>query len=289
MTSAASTKTKTKTILIDPERQANTVASDLACFVIKVKFKDLANKHENSFLLVPIETFAKHAPKILTSYSMLRVIFVLDKRHDGLQKIDALLDKIVQAHAQKVLPKLFVTGKFEDVNRILYAWRDGVQNDTIAEAWIDGDSLVLKTCALERLTIAFDQLPWLAQIPIEERSEFSIERFGNHVHWTKSDVHLNVDAIRCAVDGNFRRRRDIEALTKNELYGKAVAYLRKQRGISQQEIMRMTGVTDRQLRRVERQGHSLTTQMVEHLAKAHGMSQNEYLSAVAHVLQGFKK
>jgi DNA-binding transcriptional regulator YiaG len=282
------TSIKTKPVVIDPEKQAHIGVSNLARFIIKVDFRDLADKNRNSFLLVPVETFTKYAPKILASYNMLRIIFVLDKRQNGLQEVDALLDKIVQANAQRILPKLFVTGKFDDMNRILHAWRDGVQSDIIAEAWIDGDNLVIKTCALERLTIVFEQLPWLAKIPVEERADFSIEPFGNYIHWTKSDVHLNVDAVRCAVDGDFRRRRDIEMLTKNELYGKAVAKLRKERGLSQQEIMRKTGVTDRQLRRVERQGHTLTTQMVEHLARAHEMSHNDYLNAVADVLQGLK-
>jgi len=103
------------------------------------------------------------------------------------------------------LPKLFVTEKFEDINRILHAWCDGVEKSTVAEAWVDGDILIVKTCSLERLTISFDQLPWLAKIPAEDRDSFEIDSFGNHLHWPKQDVHLNVNAIRCAVDANFRK------------------------------------------------------------------------------------
>lgn len=277
------TSIKTKPIIIDPERQARDMVSKPAHFVMKVDFKEIGGKDRNSFLIVPVETFTKHVPKILSAFQMLRVVFVLDKRKQNFQKVDALLDKILQSRAEKLLPKLFVTDKFEDINRILHAWCDGAQSNSVAEAWIDGDNLIIRTCALERLSIAFNQLPWLAKIPEQERCDFEIEPFGNHIYWQKHDVHLSVDAVRCAVDVNFRAKRDIELVMKNKTYGEAIAVFRERNGLSQQEVMRKTGITDRQLRRVEREGQSLSVQMAEHLAKAHGMKVNEYLKAVAEI------
>jgi DNA-binding XRE family transcriptional regulator len=283
MTTSTKTKPK-KLIIIDPERQALAKVSKPAHFVVKVNFKLVADSDGNSFLIVPVETLTKHLPSILKSFESLRIVFVLDRRKH-VQKVDALLDKIVQNKAQRILPKLLVAEKFEDIDRILHAWCDGVQNSSIAEAWVDVNNLVIKTCALERLSIAFAQLPWLAKIPDQERGDFEIDPLGSHIYWQKQDVHLNVDAVRCAIDEDFQTKRDIMLLMKNKAYGHAIAAFREQSGLSQQEVMRQTGITDRQLRRIEREGHSLSLQMAESLAAAHGMTANEYLKTIAESLQ----
>ncbi len=277
------TVTLSKPVIIDPERQVRRNVSKPAHFIIEVGFKDLHADHKNTFLIVPIQTLTKHMPHILEQFKRLRAIFVL--KNEDAKTVDALFDMIVQRKAERILPKLVVARSFAEIDKVLHAWCDNVQDSTIAQAWIDQDDLVLKTCALDHLVAPFNKMPQLSSIPKAERGKFEIDPYGRYLFWKDYDVHLNVDAVRYVVDDKFRIKRDIELLTRNREYGRAISLFREQKGLSQQDISRISGISDRQLRRIEREGHSLSVDMLSRLAKAHGLTPNRYLNALSSLLR----
>ncbi len=139
----------------------------------------------------------------------------------------------------------------QEVNRILYAWVDSAQDSTIAAAWVENDQLIIKDCALKQYRIAFNSIPALNNIPIGNRGKFKIHQFGNYLHWTSEDMHLDLDTIRYNCDKKYKQARDLEALTYYKNYGQAIALFRKECGLTQIYIEQAIGLSARQLYRIE--------------------------------------
>ena len=72
--------------------------------------------------------------------------------------------------------------------RMLRAWASNAQRDSIANATVVQDRLIVISCAVETFEIGFDELPALARIPEELRAEFEIDEDGVFIHWPGPDV-----------------------------------------------------------------------------------------------------
>lgn len=169
--------------------------------------------------------------------------------------------------------------------RIVRAWRFGSQRDLIARASVCGESLLVMNCALESFEIACDDLTPLKKIPKAKRSEFRISDSGSYIYWESGDVHLDIDAIRYATDENWRKKLDLERLTHNKNFGRAIASIRKQYDLDKTDI---PGVSDRQLRRIENEGARPSIHTLTALAKAHNKDTNAYLGELANCLSKVK-
>jgi hypothetical protein len=62
--------------------------------------------------------------------------------------------------------------------RVINAWSWGAQDQLIANATVMGDHLLVFSCAMEKLEIAFDALPCLKLIPIDERRAVSFSQLS---------------------------------------------------------------------------------------------------------------
>ena len=118
-------------------------------------------------------------------------------------------------------------------------------------------------------------------IPIEERSDFTISEEGSYLHWAKQDIHLDLDALRYAIDPNIKHKFDAYKLTYDQLFGKAIATLRKQSKLKQSDIM---GLSERQVSRIEK-GEGTKIETLSLFAQAHQMKLNDYLEAVANLME----
>jgi hypothetical protein len=161
--------------------------------------------------------------------------------------------------------------------RVLTAWQYGAQAQLIADAAVFDNMLYVLNCALKRYEISFDSIKALARIPKKDRDNFIISEEGSHISWPKHDVDINLDSIRLIVDPVAARQAQLRKLTHDRCFGSAVAKLRKEKGLLQNQI---SGLTDRQVRRIEAGEHA-TLKSLEILAKAHKMTLNHYLKAVA--------
>jgi transcriptional regulator with XRE-family HTH domain len=164
--------------------------------------------------------------------------------------------------------------------RVLTAWLHGAQDELIADASVVGDRLFLISCSLERREIAFDQVPALKSIPESERSEFELDDDGSYIHWPQPDIHIDLDAVRAALDPDSRAKAEAAKATRTQRYGAAIARLRTAIGLRQSDIK---GLSERHVRRIEK-GEGATSEALSYLAEAHGMSLARYLQEVAAIL-----
>lgn len=161
--------------------------------------------------------------------------------------------------------------------RVLGAWRIGAQTQLIADASVVGDALMVISCAMERIEVPFAELPALGNLSREARSAFVIADDGSYLHWPEPDVHLDLEAIRVAVDPTAREAATRHRLQHDARFGMAVARVRSATGLRQEDV---PGLSARQVRRIEA-GALPRAATLEKLAAAHGLDLRGYLDAVA--------
>jgi hypothetical protein len=178
-------------------------------------------------------------------------------------------------HANSVVPK-----------RVMNAWTMGAQEDLIADATVIGDRLLVLSCAMEKLEVPFDSLPALKRISIDDRSTFTIDDDGSCLYWEDADIHLDLEAFRCATDPEWKQKFDSLKSEHNQVFGKAIATLRKQHKLRQSDII---GLSDRQVRRIEQGDGSTKVDTLRLFAQAHGMELDAYLDAVASAIANMSR
>ncbi|MDG3495413.1 MULTISPECIES: DUF2442 domain-containing protein [Pseudanabaena] len=170
-------------------------------------------------------------------------------------------------HTNSVVPK-----------RVMNAWTMGAQEQLIADAIAIGDRLLVLSCSMEKLEIPFDSLPALKCISIKDRSNFTIDDDGSCLYWQDADIHLDLEALRSANDPEWKQKFEALKSEHNQVFGKAIATLRKQYKLRQSDII---GLSERQVRRIEQGEGSTKIDTLRLFAKAHGMELDAYLDAVA--------
>ncbi|NUN63215.1 helix-turn-helix domain-containing protein [Pseudanabaena biceps] len=173
-------------------------------------------------------------------------------------------------HATSELPK-----------RVINAWAMEAQEQLIAEATVIGDRLLVFSCSMEKFEVPFSSLPALKRIPINERSNFAIADDGSYLYWESADIHLDLDAFRYVTDPKWKQKFDALKSTHNQVFGKAIATLRKKYKLRQSDII---GLSERQVSRIEKGEGSTKADTLRLFAKAHGMEFDAYLDAVANAI-----
>jgi len=129
--------------------------------------------------------------------------------------------------------------------RVINAWIWGAQEHLIATALVIGESLLISRCDLDELEIPFAIEAFLSVIEPKAKQKFA--------------------AIK---------------LKHDQIFGRAIASLRKQHQLRQSDII---GVSERQVRRIE-QGEGTKVETLNLFAQAHKMELNDYLDAVAQLI-----
>jgi Protein of unknown function (DUF2442) len=122
-----------------------------------------------------------------------------------------------------------------------------------------------------------DSMPALKRIPISERANFTVDEDGSYIHWPGPDIHLDLDAIRAAIDPEARGRAEAARALHDSRHGAAISKVRLRMGLKQSEIK---GLSERQVRRIEK-GEGTTYEALRHLASAHRMDLESYLRELA--------
>ena len=209
----------------------------------------------------------------------LRVLFIREDIASG------WLPQMFDRANLRIMRNTLIHTNAELPQRVINAWSWGSQDQLIANATVMGNSLLVFSCAMEKLEISFDVLPILKTIQIADRGNFNISEEGSYLHWPKLDIHLDLDALRYAIDPNIKRQFDAYKLTHDQLFGKAIAALRKQYKLRQSDIM---GLSERQVSRIEK-GEGTKVETLNLFAQAHKMELNDYLEAVANLMEDIEK
>lgn len=192
----------------------------------------------------------------------------------------ALLPQMLERAGLRFTRNILVHSTPSLPRRVLRAWLKGAQSQLIAEARVAEDRLLLISCEPKMYEIHFKDMPPLSRIATRERANFEIAGDGSFIWWSSADIHLDLDAVRTAIDPRRRARAARLRRDYGRRYGQAIATLRRKSGLRQTDI---NGISERQLRRMEDSG-AVSLRALEQLAKAHRMSTSGYLSALARAI-----
>lgn len=182
------------------------------------------------------------------------------------------LSERVHSHADDAVP-----------SRVLAAHRMDAAAESIADATVVDDTLVLLACDFSRHRVPLAALSPVRRLGRRQRADFSIAADGAYLHWPAADAHLSLEYLLAAVDPARRRAVRAEALHAHRAFGAAVRALRRGRGLTQDAV---PGLSARQLRRIEggADGSVLSERALGALAAAHGLAPEAYLDALAEAL-----
>ncbi len=261
-------------ILLAHDRAAQVAAPERRRFrVLQRPNRNTAERGRNIFVLAPASELPDVAEfvSIANRRHQLRALLVRD---------DVQPSSIPQMFERAGLRMMRNTVVYSDPSvprRVLSAWTQNAQEELISKASVSKDRLFVLSCALQPYEVAFDSMPSLKRIPVAERGSFVVDEDGSYLHWPGPDIHLDLDAIRAAINPEARARAEAARALHDSRYGAAIAKLRLRMGLKQSEIK---GLSERQVRRIEK-GERTTYEALCRLAAAHHMDLEAYLRELA--------
>ena len=163
-------------------------------------------------------------------------------------------------------------------DRIAHSSQVRGTNQLIATAAAFKDRLVVVACDGETVVVPWKAVRALNTMPPEQRSRFEGDVYGSFLHWPDSDIHIDLDGLRMAIAPVRQAGAARQRQAHNESLGAAMRRLRERAGIRQHTIQ---GLSARQVHRVEQGLVQPRLATYELLARAHGLTVNAYLNAVA--------
>lgn len=164
------------------------------------------------------------------------------------------------------------------MQRFAAASNVGKGADRILNAAIFAGVMHVASTEFKRLEIPLAKIPALATLENAAAAEFEIDEDGSFLYWPKLDLHLGWEQLAQIVNPAAALKARQKQAAFNVWYGQSVQRLREQAGIKADAI---TGLSGKQLGRIERGECRLTSNAIEIMAKAHKLSPNEYLKKLA--------
>jgi len=172
----------------------------------------------------------------------------------------------------------YVTSALSVVRRMILAHKSNAERQLIASASISGDKLVIWTCEPQRMEVPTKDIPALARMKPGLLANFTVSESGSRIHWADGDVDLTAETIRAFADPEIRREQQTARRAEAARYSRAIRSLREQQGLRQSDI---SGLTERQVRRLEEGETMPRAATLEKLARAHRMDVDAYVAALA--------
>lgn len=163
------------------------------------------------------------------------------------------------------------------VQRLVHAGN----SERIFHAWWSGDSLEVLTTAFRRLTVPQDSVAPLRSASLEECQNLEVSYDGSYIAWPSADIHLGFEQIEALVSPTRALRRHQENDDFNKRYGAAIRSVRESHELTQSSI---PGLSPRHVGRIERGETRATSKALKKLARAHGLTDSDYLEQVAAAL-----
>jgi len=174
------------------------------------------------------------------------------------------------------------TGEEEQlIERLLLTLAADDPYERIIDAWWEEDRFVAISPSFKRVHVPLKKLRPLAGQSGEKLRDFEIDEEGAFIFWPKLDVHLGWEQLFQAVDERAHLRARQQSAEFNRRYGEAIRKLREQNGLRQSDI---SGLTARQVGRIERGECRATHSALTKLVKAHGTNAASYMASLAELL-----
>jgi hypothetical protein len=154
-------------------------------------------------------------------------------------------------------------------------------NDRIFDARIEDGVLRVVSPDFRRMEVPISKIEALSKTDKKTMEQFEIDDDGAYIYWPELDLHLGWEQLFQIVDPDAAHKAKQKSRLFNQRYGAAIRRVREEKGLA---ITETPGLSDKQLRRIERGECRLTSNAARKLAKAHGMTPNEYLEKLADAL-----
>ena len=220
------------------------------------RFRSLTHRDKN-FLLFADDLPAEALPDRVTKLGL------HDLRHIHLSDKKALLDQI----------------------HLVQRWLSVLSRENarhrIAEAWWDGDLLVVISPHFERLRMPMSSITSFRGRTRDELSHFEVDDDGSFIEWPLLDIHLGWDQLARAINPEMALKARQREAEFNLRYGMAIRAVRESRGFRQADV---PGLSSKQVGRIEKGECRATHRALSRLAVAHGMTTHDYLELLATTL-----
>lgn len=172
--------------------------------------------------------------------------------------------------------RLHVTRDCRSLRRLLIASRRAVPMEGMVDAYVVKEELVLVLGDLTVRSFPRRELPGVGHLSESCFSDFGIDPDGSYLRWSAEDVDLGVSGILQAVDPMYLADVEIDRLSREDT-GKALRRMREERGLRQRDV---AGLSERQVRRLEKGTSRLTADAARDFAEAFGLSLDRFLEVL---------
>lgn len=173
--------------------------------------------------------------------------------------------------------RLHVTDDPHAVRRLVLAQHRHRPFEALVDAYLIRRTLVLVLGDLEIFTLETSASSLLGKLDPEELGHFQIDVDGSYLHWPDRDLHLGASQLMREVDAEYLAELEIDRFAK-DVTGPVIARLRERRGVRQIDVR---GLSERQVRRLEKGVSRLTLDAAEKLAATFEMSLDAFLTEFA--------
>ncbi len=173
--------------------------------------------------------------------------------------------------------RLHVTEDPLAVRRLLLSQVRADPIEGIVDAYVVGESLNLLLGDLSSRAFPMQRIPGFERLPAEARPDFELDEDGSFLHWPDHDLFLGVSQLLQAVDPAYLADIEIERYAR-DFTGAAVFEMREARSLRQADI---SGLSERQVRRIEQGVSRLTAGAATRFATAFDQSLRDFLDDLA--------
>ncbi len=167
------------------------------------------------------------------------------------------------------------------LERLTLAFEGDNKNERILDAKIEDGILHVVSPDFDRMDVPIAAIPNLRNAVPSKIQEFEIDEDGSFIYWPALDLHLGWVQLRQIVNPAAALKASQKSQEFNKRYGKAVQKVREAAGLRPGDI---SGISDKQLRRIENGECRLTSNAIEALSQAHKLGPNEYMKKLAEAL-----
>jgi hypothetical protein len=173
--------------------------------------------------------------------------------------------------------RMHVTRDPRAIPRLLIALHRDHAWEGIVDAYVVGGGLVTVLGDLSTRTFPRAALPRVSGLDCDDFEAFEIDDSGSFLYWPAADAHLGPSQMLQAVDPMALADVEIERYAREKM-SLVLLDMRQERGLRQVDI---PGLSERHVRRLEKEGARLTVEAAERYAAAFGQSLTELLDEVS--------
>jgi Helix-turn-helix/Protein of unknown function (DUF2442) len=176
--------------------------------------------------------------------------------------------------------RMHVTRDVGVVKRVLLSFARDEGWEAVLDAYVLNDRLVVVLGDFRIAEFPSGKIPGLGEGRRPSLSEFVIDSSGSFIHWPSLDLHLGASQLLQAVDPMHLADIEIRRYATSKV-STALLTIREEAGLRQSDI---DGLSERQVRRLEKEESRFTAEAARSYASALGCSLDEFLGHVSRTI-----